>query len=183
MSITHWGDIVDFLQVSHDAGGNIVTTSTATMSTIRLLTHFNASGASLTLGNLLDVSITNSLNVSGASIIGNFPITPVWVMAGNTSAATAALGKPLSMPQSGTIDWMSVVLRSPVSSASLLFDVNKNGTSIFTDQNTRISILGGGTYTSTASIGTKTFTQGDVFSIDLDAGGSYADATLMFRAR
>lgn len=47
MSVTHWGDLKDFLEVSHDASGNIVT-STATISILRNWTHFNVSGASIT---------------------------------------------------------------------------------------------------------------------------------------
>ncbi|MCK9371234.1 hypothetical protein M0R04_15080 [Candidatus Dojkabacteria bacterium] len=177
-SVSHWGDLLDFLAASHDSAGNIVA-STATITTVRAITHLNASGASSTFSN---VTIGNSLNISGASVTGNFPIVPVWILPGNASAATSSLGKPIDMPQLGVIDWASVVLRSPVSAASIIFDINKNGVSIF-DAGTRLSILGAGTYASTASIATKTFNAGDVFTVDLDVGGSYADATVKFRAR
>jgi hypothetical protein len=102
-------------------------------------------------------------------------------MPNNASAATVSIGKPLTLPRSGNFKFASVTLRSPVSSASIVWDVNKNFTSIF-DAGTRISILGGGTYASTASIATANFNAGDVLSVDLDAGGSFADATLTLGA-
>ena len=165
--------------------GNVRQLSVPSLASIRdlyITNYFNASGASLAGLAPADLTVTNSFTVSGASLRG-FPIRPVWVISGNTSSASTSIGKPLDMPESGTIEWASVVLRSPVSGASLLFDINKNFTSIFTDQNTRLSILGGGTFVSTASIGTKIFSRGDVFSIDLDAGGNFSDATIKISAR
>lgn len=45
-SISHWNDMVSFLQVSHDAAGSIIT-STATITTARIITLLNVSGASM----------------------------------------------------------------------------------------------------------------------------------------
>lgn len=160
-SVTHWGDLKDFLEVSHDASGKIVTSSVTT-TTARVITH---------------------LDLSGASITGNFPINPVWVISGPISGATTTVGKPLSMPQAGQFTFFSAVLRQTTSGVSLLVDINKNNTSIFTDQNTRLLISGGGTYISTASIGTKSFVAGDVFTVDFDfGGGNAADLTILGHA-
>ena len=75
------------------------------------------------------------------------------------------------------------MLRTPASGSSLVLDINKNGTSIFTDQNTRPTIVGGGTFVSTASIGTKTLNAGDIFTMDIDiGGGTGADLTVIGRA-
>ncbi len=178
-SITHVNDFIDTFLVSHDAGGKIVSTSTATLSTIRLLTNLNASGASVIDG---DLTIWNSLTLSGASINGNFGVHPAWVIGGAVSLATTYVGKPLPMPMGGTWRFFSMVLRTPASGASLVIDINKNGTSIFTDQNTRLLISGGGTYASTASIGTKGFTAGDILSADIDmGGGSGSDLSIIGR--
>lgn len=161
MSVTHWGDLLDFLAVSHDASGNIVT-SNATIATLRLHTHLNASGASIT---------------------GNFPINPAWVIGGSVSQATTAIGKPLIMPQAGMIQYFSAVTRTPVSGGSLLLDINKNGVTIFTDQNTRLVFPAGGTYVSTASIAIKTLAAGDILTVDIDNGGGTAnDLTVVGRA-
>lgn len=156
--------------------GGVNLTSNASIRTIETLSLVGASQASIR-----QVNVGNLLNFSGASLTGQLPVVPVWVIPGAVSAATVAVGKPLDMPQTGYIEYASVVLRSPVSSASLVLDINKNFTTIFTDQNTRLSILGGGTFASTASIAVKTYNRGDIFSVDVDAGGSLADITVKFR--
>lgn len=164
-SVTHWGDLVDYLAVSHDSSGNIVT-STATIATL----------------NNTDLNVSRSINASGASITGYFPIHPTWVVSGAVSLTTTSVGKPAPMPQNGVWKFFSAVLRTPASGASLVLDINKNGTSIFTDQNTRPLISGGGTYVSTASIGTKAFSAGDVLTVDIDlGGGTGADLTILGR--
>lgn len=175
-SVTHWGDLVDFLAVSHDSAGKLVT-STATITTATITT---STVATETVTNLI---VTNSLYASGASITGQFPIHPVWVIGGAVSLATTSVGKPLPMPQNGTLSFFSAVLRTPASGASLIIDINKNGTSIFTNQATRLLIVGAGTFISTASIGTKTFNAGDIFTVDIDAGGgSGSDLTILGKA-
>ena len=126
------------------------------------------------------LNVSNSLMASGASLAG-LPIHPVWVF-GTASAASVGIGRPLDMPQTGTIEFVSVSLDGPVSGASLIFDLNKNFTSVF-EAGTRPTILGGGTFVSTASLLTKAFSQGDFFSVDLDAGGSFKGASVKFRAR
>lgn len=156
-SISHWNSMIDFLQVSHDSDGKIVT-SLATIAQVRIVTHLNA---------------------SGASISGRFPIHPTWFLAGNLSLATVNIGSPAAMPQAGKWDFFSVTLRAPASGATMILDVNKNFSSIF-DAATRLYIPGGGTYVSTASINLKTFSAGDVMSVDIDQGGGLAkDATVV----
>lgn len=160
-SVSHWGDLVTFLQAAHDASGNIVVSGTATIGILK---------------------ITTLLDAAGASILGTFPIHPVFVIPGNVSLATTSVGKPLPLPSGGQWKFFSAVLRTPTSGASLIIDINKNGTSIFTDQNTRLLIPTGGTYISTASIGTLGFSSGDILTVDIDAGGGSAlDLTILGR--
>lgn len=167
--------LYDVLTLEHDVYG--LHASLPSVTTLR-----TGDLGVLSMASINTAKIGLHLNTSGASLSG-MPLHPLWVIPGTPSAATTAVGKPMDMPKSGTIEWVSVVLRSPVSSASLVIDINRNFTSIFTDQNTRLGVLGGGTYASTASIGTKIFNEGDVFSVDVDAGGSMADLTVKFRAR
>jgi len=47
MSITHWGDLVDYLQVGHDSAGNHTITGTASIAQVYIGTYINASGASV----------------------------------------------------------------------------------------------------------------------------------------
>lgn len=153
--VTKWGDFLDAYAVSHDTTGKLVT-STATIS--------------------------GMLNISGASLVGNFPITPVWVISGGVSLATTSVGPSVSMPQAGNWKWFTATLKTPASGASLIIDFNKNGVSIF-DAGTRPLIIGGGTFVSTASINTKSFNAGDTFTLDIDSGaGSGSDLTFLGRA-
>lgn len=153
LSITHWNELIDFLNVSHDADGKLVVSSTATLSIVRLYTHLNASGASVT---------------------GNFPIHPTWYYGDSLSSPASGIGSTVSIPQGGTMKFVAATLKNPVSGASLVLDINKNGVSIFTDTATRLAIPGGGTYASTASIGTTGFNAGDFLNVDIDNGGGNA---------
>lgn len=127
---------------------------------------------------------TGGAHVSLPSIQSiSFPakLNPVFVHVGNVSSVST-IGAPLDMPAAGTIQFVSAVLRSPVSSASLILDLEKNNTSIF-DAGTRPSILGGGTFVSTASIATKTFVTGDIFKAFNDNTGNGIDVSIKFSAR
>jgi len=154
-SITHWNDFLSAFAVSHDTTGKLVA-STATLS--------------------------GMVNVAGASLVGNFPINPVWIVSGAVSLATTSVGPSISMPQDGAWKWFTATLKTPASGASLMLDLNKNNVSIF-EAGTRPIIVGGGTFVSTASINTKAFNAGDTFTLDIDTGGGLGtDLTLLGRA-
>lgn len=154
LSVTHWGDMIDFLMVSHDTNGNIVT-STATISSAIMNT----------------ARIVTSLYASGASITGSFPIYPTWTFNAAASSVSAYVSNPLSMPITSALNWISVTLNRAASGASYIFDVNKNGTSIFTTA-LQPTIAGGGTFISTSSISSRNFNAGDKFWVDIDGMGS-----------
>lgn len=159
--------VYDTFNVEHDVtdgGHKPIGTATITNLTVGDLLASSAT--------IVDLSVTRHLEASGASVSGNFPIHPTWFLPSNASAATTSIGGSISLPQSGEWRYVSVTLTSPISAASLLVDVNKNGSSIF-ESATRPSILGGGTYVSTASINTKGYSAGDIMTSDLDAGGEY----------
>ena len=149
--------------------------SLPSLSIVKTLDLYAASSASVQLLNVM-----GRLNASGASLTG-FPIRPAWVFT-TASAASTGLGAPLPMPEAGTIDWINVTLNGPVSGASLFIDVNKNFTSVF-DTGTRLTILGGGTFASTASIATKIFARGDMFTVDQDNALNTVKATVIVHAR
>lgn len=127
-----------------------------------------------------DYITANEFRASGASLTGLIPLRPVFVHKGNASAAST-LGAPLTLPQSGTFEYVNAVLRSPVSGASLIVDVYKNGTSIF-DSGTRPAILGGGTFVSGASLATKTFTRGDLLTAEV-INGNGDDLSIFLESR
>lgn len=151
MSVTHWRDLREFLSVSHDSAGNILSSA----ATIARLT------------------ISERFDVSGASLVGNFPLHPTWVIGGIVSGASVGIGGALAAPNSGRLKWLSVLTSSTVSGASLVIDFNKNGTTLFTDQNTRLVIPGGSNYASTASIGDPFILSGQKLTIDIDTNGFF----------
>ena len=147
-----------------------------------ILEH-DTSGVHVSLPSVSFIKVFTALNASGASLQGVAPIRPVFVFAG-ASGATTNVGFPLNMPEAGTIAYVSATLNGPVSGASLLLDINKNFVTMFTDQNTRLTITGGGTFASTASISVNTFARGDILSVDIDAGGgTFTGATVRLEAR
>ena len=137
-----------------------------------------ASPASLAIQN-----IGTFLSVSGASIVG-WPITtPVFPVTGSFTAATVNLLPPLVMPRAGTFYSFTFTTKGVASGVSAIVDVNKNGVSIFNAVG-RPMIAAGGTHVSTASIATKTFIAGDVFTVDYDGtGGAINDFTILGVAR
>ena len=160
-SITHWNDFIDTFRVSHDADGKIVSSSLVTLSQIR----------------------TNTLlNVSGASLVGfSYPLRPVWVIGGAVSLATSVVGKALAVTEPGSWEFFSAIVGTPTADTDLILDINKNFTSIF-EAGTRPTIAAGGTLVSTASINTKAYVGGDVFTVDIDqGGGTGADLTIQGR--
>lgn len=171
----------EVMYVSAKSGNDLTVTRGVNNSTAR--SHNDASKVEpiFTVGMYADLyTVFTQVHDTSGNINGNIPITPVWVIPGVASAATTSIGKPLDMPSSATIQWASVTLRAPISGASLIIDINKNFSSIF-QAGTRPFILGGGTFVSTASINTKNFVAGDVFSVDIDAGGWFQDAVVKFR--
>lgn len=153
------------LNPEHDSAGGHVITGTMTVAGMHL-----ASVATIAQG-----MFKTRLDASGASISG-IERTFMWYMPGFASGATTNVMR-LIAPFAGTFQAFAAMTRTPVSTASLTLDVNKNGTSIF-DAIGRINILGGGTFASTASIATKTFNRGDILTADIDTGGNVADITL-----
>lgn len=112
-----------------------------------------------------DVRIANRLEVSAASVTG-IGLYPVWRTAGAISGATTSFGGFLVAPKVATFQWVSVVTRTVASGTSVVFDMKNNGTTIFPGV-TAPTILAGGTYISTASIGTKALSPGNILTVDV----------------
>mgnify|MGYP001613687152 CR=1 FL=1 len=178
ISATHWTDMVDFLQVDHISNG--------THDMAKFVYQADATGISgasgirgvLTLTVGQGISLTGHGGASGYPAIGiNAPITPVFTYRGAISGVTTSVTNHLIMPYAGEWKYATIVLGVAASGASLVVDVNKNFTSIF-EAGTRLGILGSGTFASTASINTKPFVSGNVFSVDIDNPAG-SDITVM----
>jgi hypothetical protein len=155
----HFEDWYDVLNPEHDSSGGHVIVGTMTVAGMNL-----ASVATIAVASV------GTLNVTSGSL------NPTWYIPSLPSAATTSLGRPVSMPRGGNWNFVNVTLNGIISSPSIYFDVNKNFTSIF-DAGTR-PLIANGTFVSTASIATKAFSSGDVFTVDYDFGGNSVDATV-----
>ena len=175
LSTTHWGDMLDWLAVEHETDG-----THDVLSHVRAITVTGVSGASGLKGDVVFVPGSNVsiVAVSGASGYSAVKISAATVTSGglspfilsgpvstNTYVTPALIVENILSPKS-----VSAVLKSPASGASLVLDVNRNGTSIFTNQDCRLSIPAGATYASTASIALTAFSPGDSLTLDIDVG-------------
>ena len=181
-STVHWNDLVDFLQVEHLSDG-----THGIFSHVRQFTVTGISGASGIRGDVVffpssNISIYAVSGASGYSHIGiaGSPQAAHLPQFNISGALTAGTGLDTMIVEDAvTLKSVSMSVLSPVSAASLVVDINKNFTSIFTNQATRLSILGGGTYASTASIGTKSLVSGNILTLDVDNAGGNTLAVLL----
>jgi hypothetical protein len=91
-----------------------------------------------------------------------------------TAAARKAV---LVAPCDGTIVGVTAAsLTTPVG-ASIILDVNKNGTTIFTTQTARPTIVVTQTTATTGTPAVVEFAAGDVFTVDVDQVGSSTAGT------
>lgn len=176
-TVTHWGDLVDFLQVEHDSAGKHVI-STATINYTQTYNLAVTSTASIAV-----LEVVTRLNASGASLTGlGIGQTGVFSFIGSLSGPTGSIQTPLIMPENGTLQWITFITRTVVSGVSAIVDLNKNGVSVF-DTVGRPMIGAGGTFVSTASIATKSFNRGDFFNWDYDgSGGLIGDFNIILRS-
>lgn len=147
-----------------DAGGHVIT-GTMTIAGMNLASVATIAKASI-----------GHLNVSGASVTG-FERTFVWYMPGTASGPTTNVMR-LIAPFAGTFQAFTLMGRTPVSTASLNVTLFKNGNISVFNTLTVPTILGGGTFVSTASILAKTFNRGDILTADIVTGGNVSDLLL-----
>lgn len=177
----HWEDMVDFLQVEHTStGGHVISTAT--------IAYTEAKDMAITsLASVAYLDISTRLHASGVSLLGisDNKITIKFNLTGSISGATTSLQTPVITPRSGTWDWVNIITQTVASGASVIFDINKNGTSIFAS-GTRPKIVGAGTFVSTASILTTSFSEGDQFNWDYDGpsnvGGLITNFTILIHS-
>lgn len=88
--------------------------------------------------------------------------------------ATTGVNKTnvLICTKSLTITKVYAVAVSPPSGASLLFDINKNGTTIWQTQSNRLAIASGQYFGNQIYFDTTSLEENDVLSIDIDQVGS-----------
>jgi hypothetical protein len=87
-------------------------------------------------------------------------------------------------PRAGTIQNVTASVYYPSTGSSIIVDINKNGSTIFTTQANRPSIPAGSNDDLYSNPNVTTFVQNDVFTLDIDQVGiSGAGADLMIQMR
>ncbi len=137
--------------------------------------------ASVSAASVYELRVATRADMSGASVTGivGGNLHPIAYIPGFASGASTNAQR-FMMPQGGNWLSFSIMTRTPVSTASLTIDINRNNpaTSIF-EAETRPAIFGGGTFVSTASLLTRAFSRGDFYFIDIDNGGNVSDLLVM----
>ena len=89
-------------------------------------------------------------------------------------AATVGVGSMYVPIHGGTFTIMSIAVRARVAptGASLILDVNKNGTTIFGTQANRPTIAAAGNLATVGAFSVSSVTTGDYLSVDVDQIGS-----------
>lgn len=91
-----------------------------------------------------------------------------------SGAITAAAGTGrFLMPGPGTLVSVGAAINTPPTGQSLICDVNKNGTTVFTTQGNRPTILAGANATAAQAVpDVIAFNAGDYITVDVDQVGS-----------
>jgi hypothetical protein len=108
--------------------------------------------------------------VIGAAVPDAQTQTVVFSRAGTLDVAAGAGRYPV--PQAATILAARAAVGTAPTGASLIVDVNKNGTTIFSTQGNRPTITASSTSSAEATPDVTTLAEGDLLSVDIDQVGS-----------
>jgi len=97
--------------------------------------------------------------------------TLFWFLPSNLAIGTEKSGR-IYVPFAGTIKQAYIYSKTAPTGASIIVDINKNGTTLWTTQANRVSIAASSNTGSQTSFNTTTFAVGDYFTFDLDQVGS-----------
>lgn len=121
-------------------------------------------------------STTNKLNLRASSAWGEVAGSNVHTFAFAVAGGLTATGKTLRLynrlGSTATITEVFVSVGTAPVGAAILIDVNKNGTTIFTNQAHRPSISAGSNTASDTGIDVSSLANGDYLTIDIDQVGS-----------
>ena len=101
-----------------------------------------------------------------------------------TLAVEANASLEIPVPGSYTVFEVYINVKTAPTGAAIIVDVNKNGTTIFTNQAHRPQISAGVKTGSTSDIDVSALTQNDILSVDIDqVGSTIAGANLVVEIR
>lgn len=91
---------------------------------------------------------------------------------GSLSISTGVIRMPNIFGKTLTVKKVYIIVATAPTGASIIVDVHKNGTTIFTNQANRPTIAASGTTGSTTTIDVPIWADGDYFTFDIDQVGS-----------
>ena len=94
-----------------------------------------------------------------------------WFVSGTLTTGTN-FGARYIVPQDMTIKKCWLIVRTAPTGASIIIDINKNGSTIWTTQANRASIAASATSGSTTTFDVTALTAGDYLDLDIDQVGS-----------
>ena len=120
----------------------------------------------------LQSRINDLITAVGADIKALYRTKEVFVLS-RPGALTAVAGSSrLYLSGSYTLADYRVSVGTAPTGASLIVDINKNGTTLFTTQGNRPTIAAGANLGSTTAPAVTTFAAGDYITVDVDQIGS-----------
>lgn len=112
-------------------------------------------------------------NVSSFNKGGRTKYTIVFALADNTDAAVDTNVAPSIIAEiAGVIINARAYSRTAPTNTDLIFDINLNGTTIWSTQGNRVKVVNGANTGVQASFNTTAVTVGDRFDLDIDQIGS-----------
>ena len=172
-----WNDVQTIFGTAFDGNGLLnAVASPVSIAYPQIIQTAITSIASIAQISTVTLTATN-ISTTTLTATSGIGFTPVFVGAGLYSGPTIGIGGLLKAPRAGTLKWVSIVTQYVVSGASVAFDFKLKGTSIFANATTCPAIAAGGTYVSTASIGTTAVAAGDEMRADILSVGTAGNIT------
>ena len=109
---------------------------------------------------------TNFTNVS-AAIRPTFTATIVGTLTTGTDKTPS-----LIVPRALTIEKVYAYVKTPPTGASIILDINVNGTTIWTTQGNRTTIIAAANLGTSSNFDTASLTENDVITVDVDQVGT-----------
>ena len=130
-------------------------------------------GAKVDNGNLPQSIATDATPTFGQILAGTIHVIVLPVAAAaNISTGTNKLGYEIVVPFAATIVRARAIAGTAPLTTAIIFDINKNGTTIFTTQAKRLTIAASATSGNTTDIEVVALAAGDRITIDVDQIGT-----------
>lgn len=133
----------------------------------------------LAAGDLLSVDVDqigSTIAGSDLSVVVDLvsAVTTIPLAFGQTGALTVNFGATRIPLPPGTLKTVRLAVGTAPTGADIIVDVNKNGTTVFTDQTVRPKILAGQAVSALAGVpaATATLADGDYLTVDVDQVGA-----------